>query len=77
MEVSDRGGQVTYHGPGQLVVYPIINLRDFGLGARKYVECLEDSVIDTLDVYGIKAHVGHIFTLLLDMLFSDIVYRGG
>ena len=51
----DRGGQVTYHGPGQLVVYPLIDLRRQKLGVRELVEALENSVIDTLTAYGIHA----------------------
>lgn len=49
-----RGGETTYHGPGQIVVYPIINLRSLGLGARKYVESLEDAMIDTAAIYGLS-----------------------
>lgn len=52
----DRGGQVTYHGPGQLVVYPQINLRAMKLGVRALVMALEQSVIDTLADYGIAAN---------------------
>ena len=51
----DRGGQVTYHGPGQLVVYPLLDLRRLKLGVRELVEALENSVIDTLESYGIHA----------------------
>ncbi|HEX4300224.1 MAG TPA: lipoyl(octanoyl) transferase LipB [Gammaproteobacteria bacterium] len=51
----DRGGQVTYHGPGQLVVYPLLDLRRLKLGVRELVEALENSVIDTLETYGIEA----------------------
>ena len=51
----DRGGQVTYHGPGQLVVYPLLDLRRLKLGVRELVEALENSVIDTLALYGIRA----------------------
>jgi len=51
----DRGGQVTYHGPGQLVVYPLIDLRRAGLGVRDLVTALEQSVIDCLAGYGISA----------------------
>jgi lipoyl(octanoyl) transferase len=53
----DRGGQVTYHGPGQLVVYPLIDLRRAGLGVRDLVTVLEQSVIDCLAGYGIAAAV--------------------
>uniref|UniRef100_A0A1D2A604 lipoyl(octanoyl) transferase n=1 Tax=Auxenochlorella protothecoides TaxID=3075 RepID=A0A1D2A604_AUXPR len=52
---SPRGGEVTFHGPGQLVAYPIVHLRDRQLGARAYVESLEDALIDSLREYGIKA----------------------
>ena len=52
---SDRGGQVTYHGPGQLVVYPIVNLKDWG-GPVKYVRALEQVVIATLADMGITAN---------------------
>ncbi len=51
----DRGGQVTYHGPGQLVVYPLLDLRRLKLGVRELVEALENGVIDTLEGYGIQA----------------------
>ncbi len=50
----DRGGQVTYHGPGQLVVYLLIDLRRAGLGVRTLVTSMEDSIIATLAHYGIK-----------------------
>lgn len=49
----DRGGQVTYHGPGQLVVYPLIDLKRRRLGIRALVEALENAVIDTLAGFGI------------------------
>lgn len=51
----DRGGQVTYHGPGQLVVYPMIDLRRQGLGVRELVSALEQSVIDLAANHGIDA----------------------
>lgn len=51
----DRGGDITYHGPGQLVCYPIINLEDFGLGLKEYVHLLEEAVIRVCATYGINA----------------------
>src|SRR5690606_10638360 len=51
----DRGVQVTYHGPGQLVVYPLLDLRRLGIGVRKLVDSLEQAVIDTLRVWSIHA----------------------
>ncbi len=51
----DRGGQVTYHGPGQLVVYPLIDLRRAGLGIRDFVTALERGVIDYAAELGIAA----------------------
>ena len=53
---TDRGGETTYHGPGQLVGYPIVNLRRWGGGVRKYVETLEQVLIGTLSEFGIAAH---------------------
>ena len=41
----DRGGDITYHGPGQLVCYPILNLEDFSVGLKEYVHLLEEAVI--------------------------------
>ncbi len=52
---SDRGGQVTYHGPGQLIVYPLIDLRRYKLGVRSLVELLENIVILMLKEYSIEA----------------------
>jgi lipoyl(octanoyl) transferase len=51
----DRGGQVTYHGPGQLVVYPLVDLRRAALGIRAFVSALERAVIDLAAQYGIGA----------------------
>lgn len=50
----NRGGDITYHGPGQLVVYPIIDMANFGLGVKDYVDRLEEVVIRTIEEYGIK-----------------------
>ena len=52
----DRGGDITFHGPGQLVCYPIIDLEAIGFGIRRYIEALEQSVIDLAAEYGIEAH---------------------
>jgi len=51
----ERGGDITYHGPGQLVVYPILDLRDHGRDIKAYIEQLEGAAIDTLSSYGISA----------------------
>ena len=51
----DRGGQVTWHGPGQLVAYPLVDLRRAGYGVRELVRRLEQSVIDLCSEYGIAA----------------------
>lgn len=51
----DRGGQVTYHGPGQIVAYPLIDLRRLGIGVRELVNRIEQAIIDTLDHWNIQA----------------------
>ena len=52
---SDRGGQVTYHGPGQLVVYPLIDLRRRGMGVREMVSLLEQAAVELLAHFDIAA----------------------
>ena len=52
---TDRGGQVTYHGPGQLIAYTLFDLKRLNIGVRAMVSHLEDSVIRLLDDLGIKA----------------------
>ncbi len=54
LHAIDRGGDITYHGPGQLVAYPIIDLEDFQIGIKRYISMLEDVVIETLRRYGIS-----------------------
>jgi lipoyl(octanoyl) transferase len=51
----ERGGQVTYHGPGQAVIYPLLSLRRFNLNVRRYVCLLEQTAIDVLAKHGIAA----------------------
>lgn len=51
---TDRGGDITYHGPGQLVVYPIIDLNAFGLRLHDYMRLLEQAVIDALARFGVR-----------------------
>jgi lipoyl(octanoyl) transferase len=50
----DRGGQVTYHGPGQIVLYPLLDLRRLKVGVREYVDRIEQAVIDTLAEWNIE-----------------------
>ena len=52
---TDRGGDITYHGPGQLVGYPILDLENFGIGLRQYIYNIEETIIRTLSVYNIEA----------------------
>ena len=51
----DRGGDVTYHGPGQIVGYPILDLDKVGIGLREYIDLLEESVIGVCREWGIEA----------------------
>lgn len=52
---SDRGGQVTYHGPGQLVIYTLLDIKRLNIGVRELVSRIETSIIDLLGFYGIAA----------------------
>jgi lipoyl(octanoyl) transferase len=52
---TNRGGDITYHGPGQIVGYPIVDLEFLGIGLKQYVALLEDAIIELLDGYGIVA----------------------
>ncbi|RLD48863.1 MAG: lipoate--protein ligase [Bacteroidetes bacterium] len=53
----DRGGDITYHGPGQIVMYPIIDLENYHLGVKNYIYLLEYLIIDILKDYGIKGEI--------------------
>ena len=53
---TDRGGQVTYHGPGQVVAYPLLDLRRLGIYVKAYVFRIEQAVIDTLAHFGVTGH---------------------
>jgi lipoyl(octanoyl) transferase len=52
---TNRGGQVTYHGPGQVVAYPLVDLRRIGIGVREFVCRIEQALIDTLATWDIRA----------------------
>lgn len=52
---TDRGGDITYHGPGQLVGYPVLDLDHLGIGVKKYIENIEESIILTLRDFGLNA----------------------
>lgn len=54
---TDRGGQVTYHGPGQLVAYPLLDLRRLKIGVRELVTAIEQTIVATLAYYGIDSSV--------------------
>lgn len=53
---TDRGGQVTFHGPGQVVAYPLLDLRRLGIYVKEYVFRIEQAVIDTLAQFGVTGH---------------------
>ncbi len=53
---SDRAGQITYHGPGQLIVYCLIDIKRLGIGVKKMVSLIEQSIIDLLEDYSISSH---------------------
>ena len=56
MAASDRGGQVTYHGPGQVVAYPLVDLRRHGIYVKEYVFRLEQALLKTLESHGVTGH---------------------
>ena len=53
---TQRGGQVTFHGPGQVVAYPLVDLRRLGIFVKEYVYRLETAVLQVLDAYGVTGH---------------------
>src|SRR5215472_12979515 len=53
---TDRGGDVTYHGPGQIVGYPIMDLRTWKRDVGAFVRCVEQTMIDTLEEFGIRGY---------------------
>ncbi|SMM98780.1 Octanoate-[acyl-carrier-protein]-protein-N-octan oyltransferase [uncultured Candidatus Thioglobus sp.] len=54
---TDRGGQITYHAPGQLIIYCLIDLKRLGIGVKKMVSIIETSIIDLLNTYDIQAEL--------------------
>ncbi|PNY06377.1 lipoyltransferase 2 [Trifolium pratense] len=58
LHYTQRGGDITFHGPHQAILYPIISLRDTGLGARRFVEKIESTMIEMAGLYGVKASPG-------------------
>ena len=52
---SDRGGQITYHGPGQIIMYPLLKLRRYELGVKQLVNNLEKTIVNLLNFYGVAA----------------------
>lgn len=58
LHYTQRGGDITFHGPRQAILYPIVSLRDIGFGARRYVETLELTMIELASQYGVKACPG-------------------
>lgn len=53
----ERGGDITYHGPGQLVIYPILDLEPLKIGVKTYIEALEQAIILTLEHFGIRSGI--------------------
>jgi lipoyl(octanoyl) transferase len=56
---TDRGGDITYHGPGQIVVYPIIDLDAWKIGTKDYIYRLEYLIIELIEMYGIKGEISN------------------
>lgn len=58
LHLTERGGDVTFHGPHQAVLYPIVSLREIGYGARRYVESLQAAMVRLAALYGVQARAG-------------------
>ena len=71
---SDRGGQVTYHGPGQQVMYVLLNLKRRKLGVRELVTLLEQTVVNTLAELGIEAHPRQSISLFRNCALYSLTY---
>ncbi len=54
---TDRGGQITFHGPGQLIIYCLIDLKRLGIGVKKMVSLIESSIMELLQEYNIESHL--------------------
>ena len=52
----DRGGKITYHGPGQIIIYPLINLKNYKITIKEFVSLLEGSIMQFLEKLGIASH---------------------
>lgn len=59
LHYTERGGDITFHGPRQAILYPIFSLREISFGARKYVEGLESVMIEVASMHGVKARPGY------------------
>ena len=76
---TNRGGQVTYHGPGQVVAYPLVDLRRRGYFVKEYVFRLEEAVLRTLAAYGVTGHrvtgAPGIYVRLVDPFSHEVLAR--
>jgi lipoyl(octanoyl) transferase len=78
---TNRGGQVTYHGPGQVVAYPLVDLRRRGYFVKEYVFRLEEAVLRTLALYGVTGHrvtgAPGIYVRMADPFSHEVLPRRG
>ena len=72
----DRGGDITYHGPGQLVCYPILNLEEFQLGLKEYVHLLEEAVIGVRSSHYVTMH-GLALNVNTDLRYFSYIHPCG